>query len=433
MKKQWMKWAAVAAMMPACIGFVACSDSSSEGENGGGNSGGTVTTEESKQKMEATAKELMTYVKASDFQELSDLARYISETYDDYNDDAVENWYKGCLDDITTQLTSTSSGDWTYKNYRRVYRASAFTGHLEAANGKWNYTAASDLQFIVKDKSGQRCVLKLVASVKTVRIHVDDESHSDYYYDGYNYVGVRDTYNNYVEVPENIEVTATQGSKQLAYVKVTTSLTMSGEDPNPASDQYSVTISAELNNGYKVNVSRAIYKGGGEAALDLTVKKDATTLLTANVSGKSRLAKEDGEYVLQSGSVDNLKVDVLGKVQVKGTCKDLKGLKDNIEDADDNDDDESAFKRCVGNINALVDLGLYFDNTSSKQATLSLEPFAKERYYYGETTLKWYYRPIIAFTDGTSYGVEEYFDEDNFGDVVKQFEQLIEDFEDMFK
>lgn len=427
MKKQWMKWAAVAALMPACIGFVACSDSSSDSTDNPDNPGPVITPEDSKQKLETTAKELLGYVKADNFKEMSDLAKYIRDTYKDYDDDALEDWYDDCLDAITTLVNTTSSGNWTFREYKRIYRASAFTGHFEAANGKWNYTAASDLQFIVEDQSGQRCVLKLVTSTKTVPVYVDDETRRD------NYSYVENHYNYYVDVPENIEVTATQGAKRLAYVKVTTSLTMSGENPNPVSDKYSVTVSAELNNGYKVNVSRAFYNGGGDAALDLTVAKDAKTLVSAKLSGKSSLVSQKGEYDIQSGSVDNLQVDVLGKVQVKGTCKDLKGLRDNIDGADDSQYDESAFKRYVNNINSLVDLGLYFDNTTTKQATLNLEPFYKERYYYNETTLKWYYRPIMAFADGTSYGVDEYFDEENFGDVVRQFEQLLEDFENMVK
>jgi len=437
MRKQCMKWAVSAVLLPAAMGLVACSESGGDAESGNGGGGvGKYTVESSKQKLEDAATELMDNLSASNFQEVTDLAKYIRDTYGDYDASAVDNWYKGCLDDITTVLSHTSVGNSTSNTYKRIYQAGIFTGHFTAQNDRWTYTAANDLQFIVKDQKGQLCVLKLVTSGATVRIYVGDETEYKGTYNGYTYTSTSEKYENYVDVPQNIVVTATQGAKELASVTVTTSLTVSGEKPSPVTDKFDVTVSTKLSSGYAVDVKRAFFNGGADAGLEFVAKKNDKTLVSANVKGKTRFTSNgDGDYELQSGSVDNLEVDILGKVQVKGTCSDVKGVIEDMENADDNDRDEAAYKRYIANVNARVNLGLYFDKTSTKQATLRLEPFYKERqdYYNGGVYLKWGSNAILEFADGTSYGVEEYFNEDRFGDVVKRFEQLLRDFEDMVK
>ena len=113
-------------------------------------------------------------------------------------------------------------------------------------------------------------------------------------------------------------------------------------------------------------------------------------------------------------------LDVLGKVQLKGTVKDIRQLIKDGEQADDDEENESKFKQDLNNINSHLDINLYYDGGSKAQGTFVLEPMED----YGE----WYMDPAISFPDGSVYSIENFFNKDDFKDLIETAEKLMEDF-----
>ena len=122
-------------------------------------------------------------------------------------------------------------------------------------------------------------------------------------------------------------------------------------------------------------------------------------------------------------------VNVLGKVQVRGTVSSIDDFIDYNEEAKDNRRDENLFKDCLNKANALLNLNVYYNNSSASSAQCKMLASAYRAY----DGTRWEAAPALFFNDGTSYSFESFFDETTFKHVTNNFETLLEDFEDMFK
>lgn len=72
----------------------------------------------------------------------------------------------------------------------------------------------------------------------------------------------------------------------------------------------------------------------------------------------------------------------------------------------------------------MYDSALYIDNR--KQATVGLEVFDDEDY-------GWFLEPVVRFEDGSSSAFfDEFFSEDRFSSVIRRFERIVEDIENLF-
>lgn len=378
-----------------------------------------LTSQEQKQQLESTGISFLNHIKAADFQSVTDLAEYIESTYEDYSTDALDDWAENCLDAITTPLSKDGDSYYTESFYKRIYAASNFTGHFEAKDGRWVRSNANDLQFTVKDRNSKDCILKLVTSGKTQRVYVGDDEEWDGWYDGYYWHDEVEIYEQYLEVPEKITLTATQGGKTIAKLVVDTDLTlMYAPDFDLESDKYDVTTTLTVN-GYDWKVERANFDANSEASLSVKFVKDGNVIASATASAKGDVSDEEVNNI-------QLNLNVLGEVQIKGTCSDGAKLADLLEKADDNDEDEADFKSYINQANELINLGVYYFGSSTNQASLKLEPFEEDDWGYRY----WDTEPVIYFSDGTSYSTfEAFFDEDSFEDLVNTFEKWLDSFE----
>ena len=109
---------------------------------------------------------------------------------------------------------------------------------------------------------------------------------------------------------------------------------------------------------------------------------------------------------MEDGAVE-FRINLLGELQVEGKCSDLVRM---AELADAYVEDEDEFERVIDIMNSLIDIHLYYDCTSTEQASIELEPMMETDEYYGE----YYYwaEPVIVFNDGSRYLFYEYFDEE---------------------
>ena len=430
----------------------------------GGSNMSPLSPIEQKEYLETVALELMDKMPASDWDDITDLLKYIVETYgEDYNWDNVGQWAEDIFDalrvSLGTQTTETETYQWdeyTYKynyiytNYTSLLMASNFTGHFTARNGGWTLEEADDLQFIFTDKRGKQCVLKLETSGKTVKVYafnMDDWTDYDSHWQGNTYIGNEyyDRTQCTIGVPEKVIVTLTQGGTQV--IKSTTSIdlsSLSGEEFDISKSALSASTVTELNNGYKFDVSQAAYKGNGNTAISFKMSKGGTALVSmgaaanvnnlpsVNVSAFSSEDYDDDDYNWDntSGKVTYAKLDILGKVQFQGSMTDVRKYVDYLDMADDNETNESLFKSYINQANALTDINLFYDGKNVKQAAIKLEPFVDET-WNGRTY--WTAEPIIYFFDGSSYSTfEAFFNEKDFKKTIDTFKNLANKYADLF-
>ena len=141
----------------------------------------------------------------------------------------------------------------------------------------------------------------------------------------------------------------------------------------------------------------------------------------------------EGDFSDAEGKDTYVKVDVMGKVQLQGTLSHIHKLVDYLEKMDDNEENEQEFKSYMTQVNGLMNLGVFYDNTSTRQARVVLEAFEDDYGYYDDEKY-WYAEPVIHFYDGTSYStMSAFFDEDDFKKLVDTFEDLVDAYDAMIE
>ncbi|MBQ7496125.1 MAG: hypothetical protein IJT75_10325 [Bacteroidaceae bacterium] len=443
--QKWMLMPLLALSLSAT--FVACGGDDDTTSNTGGGGGEfppvekQLTNEEQKERLNSIGKEVINLVPASDFEEILSLGEFIRKQYLDDEDNELTEWLRSCVDAIQSELVDEEQGYYgTYKTVRRTYAAAQFRAHIVWQNGAWRVTEknTSDLQVACPDRNGQQVVATLNTSSKTKKVYVGetDGDYDDYYQNGRWYYEEEKVLT-YIEVPEQINITIKQGSKTIFEATVTTDLSsMSGSYFNLSRDAYGVTVNVSCC-GYtfeNVRVSAKANSSNGVQA-SFTIKKDGKALLSASVTGevdvKGGYVDEDDEVEpeFNGGNVTQLTIDILGELQVKGTCKNIKTFIDTWEKADDyeNKTNEMAMRGLASTLNELFTAQLFY-GTSTEQATMKLEPFYKEGYWNNN---RWELKPLIVFGDGTSYCMtdESYFNEDNFAALTNLFEDLMKSYE----
>ncbi len=402
---------------------------------------------EQKQYLEEVAIEFMGEMDAYNFDELSDLGKYISDTYADYDWDNVSEWAEDVFNDLKENLHSTTKekdGDYTnyYDNYKVVIMASNFQSKFKAENGYWSRSNASNLQFVFNDRNGQECVLKLETSGEIKKVYVCNiDDWYDYSYSYGTYIDYYDRTQLTIGVPEKIVVTLTQGSKTLIKNSLEINLSSITEEKFDLSkSQLTVKTTTELNNGYTIVVDQVAYTSS-KASVSFSMKKDSKTLVSAtattDINAIPALTVDEvpSDIDNENGSFDNtnitncyVKLDILGKVQIQGKLSDVRKFVNYINMADDNYQNESTYKSYINQANSLMDINIFYNGSSIKQATCKLEAF--EDSYYGNS--EWYAEPVIIFYDGTSYSTfEAFFNDADFKNTINTFEDLIDDFADL--
>ncbi len=409
--------------------------------------------------LEKVALEFMDMMPESDFDDIAELGNYINQTYcEDYDWTTVTDWADDVLDAareaLGTKTTETetwgnSIQNYIYTNYKSLLMASNFTGHFTAQGGGWSYSNATDLQFIFPDKQGSQCIVKLETSGKIQKVHAfdyDDWFDYDYYSSGGKYY-----YNDYYDrtqytlgVPENIVVTLTQNGKQVVKNTFKIDLTnMSNEEFDLSKNGFNISSLVELNNGYKINISKVAYTPNSNASFSYLMSKNGTPMLTmtlsanvmdlpsVNLSAFTVNGYDSEEYDFDSSNAKNafVKLDVLGKIQIQGSLSDVRKFVDYLDLASENDNRENTYKSYVNQANSLINLNLFYDNSSIKQATVFLEPFAEET-WNGVTY--WTCEPVIQYNDGSSYSTfEAFFNEVDFKKTIDTFKSLADKYADL--
>ena len=409
-----------------------------------------LTPDEQKSYLDQVGKAFMTEFQSTNFDNLIDLINYAYEKYgEDYDWDNVESW----ADDAYEALVKNEKGKtlvdkWEYEQtviYRYleyeditevIYTASAFTGHFVAENGKWTQTAADDLQFSFSDQNGKPCVLSVTTSGKTVNAFFGDNFKGDDWNSKINddgshtseYIDIIDKI--IVAVPEHITVTLTQDGKEVIKSEINTNLSIaSSTEYDFSKDKFNVTTTTTID-GYTFEVSKASFSNQDKKAEStFKLKKGDVKLLEYSIKANGEITNDDGDYDVNTLNTE-ISIDILGKVQIKGTSKDGGKLMDLLDEAKENQDNETVYKEKIAAANALINYGMYFNGGDTKQLEVVMEPFEEET--WGGKTY-WDYDLLIQFADGTKNAFDDFFIKANFYNVNNLWDEMSDDYENKIK
>lgn len=441
MKKRWTFLLALPLLLGTPTMMTSCGDDDPDpsgnpnnpetpsNPNQPGNGNTKLDSESQKQKLQKTAENFMNEVPANEFRNLSQLANYVNDQYlenDNYKNDVVTDWFEDVLNaNVSFDKTGYESSYWREDYYKRIITLSQFKGKFVAEGKGWKKSDAKDLQFEFKDQNNQTCVLTVQTSGNVVKVYVGDTWDDDY--QNSNGQWVEKIHENYVYVPEVITTSLTQGGNTLVSAKVEIDHSkFNGPEYDLTKDALSTKATATVNDFTWV-VERASHNGTeGSAYVKASMSKAGKKLVALEASVADTKMNNDGD-LLQGGAA-KVSVDILGQVQIKGTCSNVKKFADYLEEADDNDENESMFKSYVNQANSLLDIGMYFDGGKTRQCKLRIDSFED-----GYSSWKyWTYEPVLVFDDDSTYSTfTAFFNESSFRNVINMFEDLIRSYENL--
>ena len=197
--------------------------------------------------------------------------------------------------------------------------------------------------------------------------------------------------------------------------KLTTDLSsMNGEEFNINTDKYNANIAFTIGQ-HTISVDKAKYTPNANSEIKFQIQKGYKSLLSIGLSTDTRVANNE----LQDATNTNISINILDKIQIKGTCANISQYLSCLENAENNDWNSTQFKAYIAEANNLLELGLY---NNQRFATAKL--FCFKDY-------QWYYTPAIIFEDGTSYSFEQFFNEESFREIIEVVEAMMREYEVM--
>lgn len=398
-------------------------DDGDDGTPGGGEEtpGGDVSAEaidtlKQKQVLEATANEIMSKISATDFEEVVDLFEYVESATSDGSE--VERWFDYCV-----SLCEGKPADDVISN---IYVMSNFYGQFELRGGRWVQTASNVnyIEFNFTAGNGDPCSLRLTCSGTDFPIHIDEYDEESPF--EVNHTGSTRSYTQRVEntyvLPERINIRLAKDGRFLAEADIESRVDLNRPDGYFDYKDADVDLSIAVTAGnYRWAVDRVAYSAGRTAAYEESLSVAGETLVSLKAEASGDITNEADP----NGDITTLELAILDRVKVGGQIDDVAAFSRYIEDANGNDHNEAAFKENIDNANRLMNIGVYFDGSSTPSASLKLYPFASYG-YYGE---RWSAQLVLAFPDGTSYSTfGSFFSQEAFQGVIDRFTELAGDF-----
>ena len=441
------------------------------GNEGGGNEGGGGTTvgdtpmskSEQTDFLESTAHELITMAPASDFEELTDMAKDARNI----NSKNLDNWFGDIFEKTIEKVSETLDNSYVgsyyssfyyTRNYKAAFEIANYKGHFEVQNGKWQLVQSDvdDLKFTFKDSKNDTWVLRAEATGPFKKVHMFALRDRNYEYSYSNNNNVYKSYTDItqcvISIPKSTVVTLTKNGTQKVKTTVNAELSdITGEEFDISKNDISVSVVVEVKD-YKIDVSQVVYKHNNSANVSTVVSKGSKKMLTASVTSTlsgvpsvnvSAFTNNFDPHIFEYTEGNAIiKLDILGKVQVQGKVTKVHALADILENARKQRESESDFKSDIREANEHLELGLFYNNKSLKQANVYLEPFEQTGYRYtwngsssSYTPYKyWVWDMVIQFGDDSSYStMANYFSKSNFRSVYGDIEALIDSYSKLVK
>lgn len=390
--------------------FVACDKVSKSGNT-------PLNPDDQKMKLETIANDLMNELAATEFEDVmktvSDLYLSCESTFDSdtYDMSALESVFEERYDAI-----------YSYEELNRYTTKESFMlllshlkGQITFGKNAAAFKNADNTSVIYTDADGVTWTLELtpVGNVQNVYLGEFVES----WYDGMN---THETYTKItISVPEKLVVSLKRNGVDYLSMTYTFDVAVSGSGVDVSRDRVSVGLSFNID-GVEVAVNKAAYNApSGALETSIVITKDGRLILSEWVAAEVKV--NEAEESVTAKNI-NAEVDIMGAMQIKGSCPSLNAVMEIIEDSDPQS--ERDWERIVNNLNTKFDIKVYYDGGNAIQSIINFEP----RWQDGTYSSYWC-EPAIEFNDGSRYLFEEYFSSSDFDGVVNNMESFVERYE----
>lgn len=376
---------------------------------------------EAKQYLQETGESFLQLFNPKDQEEFIDVVNYFCENFGDLDMDFDTDTEAPVTSMMKALRKGFQGGNYTSLSratYYYEYAFKDFTGIYEPGRYEWRKVADSNDIIFRWEDHGTKVEAKAVASGGSYDV---DYSIEDYdWYDGYY------TENYQLTIPKKVVLTLIKGN---------VALLTSTNNTDYSSKNHTISINTDTqlaNLQIKATVSGTDSKVTSNAGL--YVNNDCVLVADAIVNGKNLCNKNayenaDDDEIADFFTNGSATVNVLGRVQVKADCKNLRQIVE-ASDYDDYEDYNPQAKNDAANLakvlNSNATASIYYSGSDVKQADIIWDVVREDDWGY----TYWYVEPLIKFcADDSKYSFEEYFGGNRFSNVVDELNDLIESYE----
>lgn len=372
-----------------------------------------------KEKLEQIGGKMLTVFQAEEFEGLLEISEAVLSHCDKYYDSSDYDWTE--LEEVTEDLyddfvdaTQISYYEWEY-NY--TIFLSNCTGTLTFGKDEVTYDKSKDTKVIFEDVDGDDWEATLTYK-DTKEVFLGEWTDAWYEYE--------DTYSVTVQIPKTLSFSLKRNGKDFGKVDASFDYNISKGGFDPEKDSFGVSLTVSLDNLTAKLEDCKLNGKTGDASYAISLWKDGMFIASWKVNGNASYDVDEDYGVTADKANATVECNVLGELQVKGTCENLVKLSEIIEDYYES---SRECERGAEKANDLMSLNVYYDCTSTVQATIEFEAMAEKEYGYEYHWIE----PVIVFEDGSRYSFDKYFRERDFRDLIGDFEDFIYDYEDMIE
>lgn len=392
--------------------------------------GGAMTPTEAKLYMEQVAIDFLNKFNPDEQADVISLANYFVNTYGDLEEpeewglDEYDEGYYYSARKVMRGLQSALSHRNIYAMSRAfdgVYDFERFAGVWVPGTGRWvKESDSKDIVFKFKGVNGETCLATATGTGSESSMTVDG------------YTG---------RVPENVNVTITEGGKTHAKATVKSTVDESGHYANATIDVQAANITTYIElsaNDNRITQNTTISVSGANVITTKAVVDGKDLCNRSKI--ESLIENEDGDGIADLFTRATVDIDVINRLQVGIEATQFRQIANIIGsdyDSYEYDDRDAAYNDCRNDANTLNSnmlTALYY-NSSVKQAGILFQPKLEDYGAdYGYEDWEWYFEPVMHFeADNTTYGFEEYFGNSRFVSVETLWDSLFNNYKRLWK
>ena len=394
----------------------------------------TLAPDAQKEKLEQVAEKMIDLFPSNEYEDIMEMcAEAISYGANIFDEDYDFSELEEVWEDIGESFFRQENISEYETRYFLYLFLSNCTGIVEFGKNKATYQESSQTKVIFNSRNGEKWEAEITPKgLKQVYLGEWMDSYYDYYYDWetdhYEEYWYTEYYDVTVEIPSSLTASLKRNGSTIAEVSfsIDHNIGKNGIDLETGSISFSCEV---ILDDLRYNASTVKYDAkSGNAEFNSSLYKGDIFVFSESFSGNASYDLDEDGYVEDwDGKGLSFKFNLLGEIQMLGSCTDIKKMSE-LGESDINS--ENSLERIVNNMNSLMDIGVYYDGTSTKQASIKLEPMVEEDPYYGNS---YWIEPVIVFEDGSRYLFYEYFQEEDFKYLIKKFERMLESYENMFE
>lgn len=419
-----------------CIALTACKKEDPQVEPDGPvivNPGDIIVTdgtlldaELQKEKLDQVAQKLMDVFPADEYEDIVEVTEVLYSHCERYFSDEDYDWDE--LAEAIGEIGESFYDERQHSEYKWEYTYTLFlsncTGTVTLGKRKATFKESDVTKVIIKDVDGNDWeAIVTPVGLKEVFLGEFMETYYDYYYEEYT-----DIYNVTVEIPSSLSLQIRKNGSHFASANIKFDYDISKNGLDIEHDKIGTSVEIKVDDVVMTLKNAYFDAQTGNLEFSQHLTKGEYFIYSQTITGKAELDyEEDDEYIYVDGFEGscNVMVNILGELQLKGSCNDLNDLSSYCSDDYYSEKDcEKAAERA----SKLLDMGIYYDGTSTRQADIEFDPVVDEG-YYGD--VYYWIEPVLVFGDGTRYFFYDYFDDRIFEDLANDFDDFICDYEDM--